>query len=61
MSSPADSGHSNWTLTQTGDYNCRCRPLGTDRGRGVDPAAHDKDPRHPAARSWGGRLQPCRR
>lgn len=45
MSSPVESGHSNWTLAHTGGRNCRCLPLGTG----------GREWRHPAARSWGGR------
>lgn len=36
ISSPVESGHSNWTLTQTGGRNCRCLPLGTDSGQGAE-------------------------
>lgn len=37
MSSPAEGGHSNWTLTQTGGCNCRFRPLALAEGEDWTP------------------------
>lgn len=55
MSSLADSGHSNWTLTQLEVTVAAVAPWALAEGGEWTPAAHDQDPRHSAARSWRGR------